>query len=179
MFPGPSIASAAQSTPEELADADALGFELVRFGRLVGRAKAQFAAQNKSGIESAAYALLVHLVGDGPQRLTALADAVHSDTSTVSRQVGALVRHGLVERRADPQDGRACQLAATENGRRTFHQHRCHRTAAMAELVSSWPRADVRQLVSLLDRLNTDMETFEPEVPGEAGDLVRTEGRTR
>lgn len=176
MFPGPSIVSAGQSTPEQLADADALGFELVRFGKLLTRAKARFASQHKSAIESAAYALLVHLVGDGPQRLTALADAVHSDTSTVSRQVGALVRHGLVERRADPLDGRACLLAATEDGERTFHQYRCHRTAAVAAMLARWPRDDVQHLVSLLGRLNTDMETFEPDAPGEAGDLVRHRG---
>lgn len=176
MFPGPSAVATAQSTPEELSAADALGFELVRFGRLLSRAKARFTAQHKAGIESAAYALLVHLVGDGPQRLTALADSVHSDTSTVSRQVGALVRHGLVERRADPFDGRACLLAATDEGERTFHDYRCQRTAAVAALLSNWPREDVRTLVGLLGRLNTDMETFEPDPAGEPGDLVRHRG---
>ena len=43
----------------------------------------------------------------------ALAAAVHSDPSTVSRQVAALVRAGLIERQADPEDGRASVLVPT------------------------------------------------------------------
>lgn len=169
-------ATADQVEPDRLRDVDELGFELVRFVRLLGKAKSRFAG-HKSGVESAAYALLVHLVGDGPQRLTALADAVHSDASTVSRQIGSLVRHGLVERRADPQDGRACLLAATEDGEQLFRQLRCQRTAVVAEILAEWSRADIRLLVNLLDRLNSSMETFEPVPAGETGGRFGTEGR--
>ena len=51
---------------------------------------------------------------EGPHRSNALAEAVHSDPSTVSRQIAALVKVGYVERRPDPADGRACLLAATD-----------------------------------------------------------------
>ena len=55
--------------------------------------------------------LLVHLVKGGPQRSGALAEAVHSDPSTISRQVAHLVRLGLVERTADPEDREAREAA--------------------------------------------------------------------
>src|SRR5690349_22300310 len=53
------------------------------------------------GFDRSAIVLLKNLVAMGPSRSSALAAAVHSDPSTISRQVAALVRDGLVERRAD------------------------------------------------------------------------------
>lgn len=179
MLENPAVPATAGRTvePERLQDADQLGLELVRFVRLLSKAKSHFQGPKRPGIESAAYALLVHLVGDGPQRLTALADAVHSDASTVSRQIGSLVRHGLVERRADPQDGRACLLAATDDGQHLFKELRCHRTEIVAQILAEWSRTDVRLLVNLLDRLNSSMETFEPVTAGITGEGFGTEGR--
>jgi DNA-binding MarR family transcriptional regulator len=166
---------------DEISNADALGLQLVRLARLIGHAKARFARRfsQEDGIESAAYMLLVHLVGGGPQRTTALAENVHSDTSTVSRQIGALVRHGLVERRADPQDGRACLLAATAEGERVFHFHRQQRNKEIAGLVSHWPSGDVERLVELLDRMNTELESYEPKASDGDEQPVRTEGEGR
>jgi len=84
----------------DLAIAEDLGHQLVRLVNMASRAKAQLPSIAAEGIERAAYSLLAHLVRQGAQRTTALADAVHSDTSTVSRQVSSLVQHGLVERKA-------------------------------------------------------------------------------
>jgi DNA-binding MarR family transcriptional regulator len=147
----------------DLAIADELGHQLVRFMSMVGRTKAQFAATANDGIERAAYALLAHLVREGPRRTTALAGAVHSDTSTVSRQVSTLVQHGLVERVADPQDGRACLLVATDKGRGTFDRARAERSRHIAALLTDWPQSDRRTLVMLLDRLNHDFENYHPQ----------------
>ena len=164
--------------PPDLEVADQLGHQLVRFARLISRAKAQFAATHPDGVESASYALLAHLVIDGPQRTTALAEAVHSDPSTVSRQTSQLVSHGWVERRADPADGRACLLVATDEGQRVFHHNRCERTKHLAGLLSGWPAADRRTLVTLLDRLNTDFEHYKAPLVTTAGS-VPNEGETR
>src|SRR6058998_3946011 len=72
------------------------------------------------GIEWASFALLAHLVTGGPRRSSALAELVFTDPSTVSRQVGQLVKDGYVERRADPDDGRVSVLAATDEGKAFF-----------------------------------------------------------
>jgi DNA-binding MarR family transcriptional regulator len=147
----------------DLAIAEELGYQLVRLVNMVSRAKAQFASVAAAdGIERAAYALLAHLVREGPQRTTALADAVHCDTSTVSRQVSALVQHGLVERKADPEDGRACLLVATEAGQHTFDRAKAERTRHIAALLAGWPQGDRRTLVMLLDRFNDDCENYHP-----------------
>lgn len=152
--------SAEDVDPARLATADRLGYELVRFLRLMSRMGSQVAAHQKDGVESAAYALLAHLVLDGPRRTTALADAVHSDTSTVSRQIGALVKVGFVERRQDPADGRACLLAATDHGRQVFEHNRRRRDAHLAEMVGDWSQAEFDRFVVLLDRFNSDFEGY-------------------
>lgn len=171
----PRISQRGRPTEEQLQDADALGVQLVRLGRMLAHTKARFLRRRDTDdLETASYILLFHLLGDGPQRTTALADAVYSDTSTVSRQVAALVRHGLVERRADPQDGRACLLAATEKGQEVLRQHRERQNETLACLLGGWERTDIRHLTSLLDRMNTELENFPPQ---EAA--VRDEGEHR
>jgi DNA-binding MarR family transcriptional regulator len=175
-----SSATPGQPSEERIQDADALGLQLARLGRMMTHVKARFVRRQgqETGLESAAYWLLIHLLKDGPQRTTALADAVHSDTSTVSRQVAALVRHGLVERRADPQDGRACLLAATAKGEETLQHHRRLRNEEIAFLLTHWPREDIRQLITLLDRMNTELERYEPQA-AHGGEPIRDEGGIR
>lgn len=153
--------------PGRLDRADELGHQLIRFIRLVSRVGSHIAAGQKDGVETAAYALLACLVMEGPQRTTALADAVHSDISTVSRQSATLVRLGLLERRPDPQDGRACLLAATPEGERVFEHNRRQRDAHIAQMLSGWDAADVRKLTGLLGRLNTDFEAYRGALLGE------------
>ena len=94
----------------------------------------------------------------GPQRLTALAEAVHADPSTVSRQTAALVRHGLLERRADPADGRASLLVATPEGVRVFEDNKRLRSRMLATALGEWSVTDLAALTVLLERLNTDLE---------------------
>ena len=159
-------------------DAEAVVDQIVRFFRLMKRAGAKFASQQRDGIEQAAYYLLAVLATEGPQRTTALAEAVHSDTSTVSRQVGTLVRHGLVERQADPADGRACLLAATETGLTCFEQHRRARTEHMASALRQWSSEDLATVATLLDRLNADFENHELITTGATG-AGTTKGGTR
>ena len=102
------------STTDELQTADEIGSQLVRLVRLLERVQAQYQAEHPDAVDRATYLLLVHLAKDGARRAGALAEAVHSDPSTVSRQVAHLVQLGLVERVADPADGRATLLVATD-----------------------------------------------------------------
>ena len=145
-------------------EAEAVLDQVVRFVRMMKRASAKFASQQRDGIEQAAYFLLAVLVTEGPQRTTALAETVHSDTSTVSRQVGALVRHGLVERQADPADGRACLLAPTDEGLRVFEENRKQRSQWLADVLKDWSEEDRQTLTRLFGRLNTDIEEHSPQL---------------
>ena len=143
---------------EELAVADGVGSALIRLVRLIERKRDRYQAENPDAVERATYHLLAHLVLDGPRRAGALAEAVHSDPSTISRQVGSLVRLGYVERTADPEDGRATLLAATAEGRRVFEENRRARNQNLAELLAGWPESDRLALRDLLGRFAGDLE---------------------
>lgn len=73
--------------------------------------------------------ILVHLVRRGPARVSALADEIAVTQPTASDAAAALIRKGHVEKRPDPEDGRAARLWATKAASR-----------AVAEM-EAWPDA--------------------------------------
>lgn len=143
---------------EELAAAEVVATHLNRLIRVVERVQMQYRLENPDAVERATYLLLVHLVRDGPRRAGALAEAVHSDPSTISRQIGHLVKLGYVERTADPVDGRATLLAATDEGIRVFNENKRLRNTAIAGMLTNWPEADRRTFGAMLDRFATEFE---------------------
>lgn len=144
-----------------------LGQQLGRLSRTLHLLRQHVAAHAPEGVQWATFTLLFHLVSGGPQRSRALADAVSVDPSTVSRQVDQLVRLGLVERRADPEDGRAALLAATESGMAVHADLREQRDRFLDAVLADWDDADLDALVRLMTRLNDDL----------AGAWARTAGR--
>ena len=144
--------------------AERLARQLFRLIRTVERTKAQAAAARGDSMERACFGLLVELVERGPRRTTALAEAVLADPSTVSRQVGQLVQLGYVERQADPDDGRASRLAATELGLAHLTEGRARRNQMLAGVLAGWSRGDAAQLVTLMDRFNDDLEQHRPQL---------------
>jgi DNA-binding MarR family transcriptional regulator len=154
-----AVHARAVPSDDDLALADDVSGQLIRLLRLMDRRQAQYQAEHPDAVERATYYLLVHLVKGGPQRAGALAESVHSDPSTISRQVGHLVRLGLVERMADPEDGRATLLTATDEGRRVFEENRRMRIERFAEMLSDWPTADRRKFAELLGRFATAFES--------------------
>ena len=152
--------------------ADRLARQLFRLIRTIERTKAQAAAAHGGKLERACFGLLVELADKGPQRMTTLAEAVFTDPSTVSRQVGQLVELGYVERQPDPEDGRASRLAATDAGLAHLAEGRRRRNQIFAAVLSDWSVADRERLVRLMERLNDDFEAHRPRLL--AGELART-----
>ncbi|MEU1178564.1 MarR family winged helix-turn-helix transcriptional regulator [Streptomyces sp. NPDC005820] len=101
------------------------------------------------------YTLLGHLEESGGCRATDLA-ALHAlDKSTVSRQVAALERAALIERRVDPEDHRVQLLHLTDAGRRILAQVTESRRAAFRERLAGWPQGDLERFAEYLVRYNT------------------------
>ncbi len=104
--------------------------------------------------------LLIQLAENGPARAVELAERICADPSTVSRQVAAMVRSGLIERRADPEDGRASVLVLTEAGRERIARHRQMRGAAMAPLIADWRADDRAAFLRLLSILTSRLDHY-------------------
>jgi DNA-binding MarR family transcriptional regulator len=87
-----------------------------------------------------------------------LAEHVQADPSTVSRQVAALVKEGLLERRADPEDGRASLLVLTEKAGEVLRRHDEIRNQHFAQMLSGWSERDLRRFAALMCRFTNDFE---------------------
>ncbi|WP_067720420.1 MarR family winged helix-turn-helix transcriptional regulator [Nocardia yamanashiensis] len=136
--------------PDDVIDAVAL--QVIRLGRLRDRTNAQIAAATQGEIEPAAFAILFQLIHNGPMRSGALAEALYSDASTISRQVAALVKKGLLERRADPNDGRVSVLAITAMGREVATEIRARRNESLRQIFGDWHEDELDTFARLFAR---------------------------
>ncbi|WP_116201426.1 MarR family winged helix-turn-helix transcriptional regulator [Amycolatopsis circi] len=125
-----------------MADVD-LADQLLALARLVKRAEAAPAEPN-------CLPLLAMLAEEGPFRAGEIAAVLGVNPSTVSRQVAGLVRSGLVERRADPEDGRASPLFVTAAGRRILEVERQRRAAQFGDALSGWSPEERARFADLL-----------------------------
>lgn len=114
----------------------------------------RLAAELHPDLDGAAYGLLALLQDAGPLRASDLVARLGLDKSTVSRQVGTLVQLGLVDRAADPADGRAQVLTPSAEGSARLSRIREARRARWEEDLAGWPLADVGTLADLLHRFN-------------------------
>jgi DNA-binding MarR family transcriptional regulator len=144
--------------------AAALNQELSRHQRILHVLKSSMATLVPEGLDAAAFGLLLTLVNCGPRRQGELAELSLLDPSTVSRHVAQLARAGYVQRRPDPQDGRAVQLVATGEGERVAHEIGRRRQAVIGKALEGWAPDDVRRLVALLRRLNDDLDAVRPHL---------------
>jgi DNA-binding MarR family transcriptional regulator len=142
----------------------------------LGKQQASLAHRmSKAGVDRSTIFLLKALAMHGPRRSSELAAAVHSDPSTVSRQVAALVRDGLIERQADPEDGRASVLVPTERGLELLAEQRRRMGLALAQVVRKWDPEDVTRFLDLFERFVSDHERTLPMLMNECV-KTRSEG---
>ncbi|MEV0250146.1 MarR family transcriptional regulator [Nocardia sp. NPDC050712] len=139
---------------------DTIAVQLTRLQRLRDRAAVQI--RTTSGIDPAAFAILFRLQCDGPMRSGALAEALHSDASTISRQVALLVERELVERTADPADGRASVLVISDRGRAVAEEIRLRRRANLTRVMADWTPQDRAQFAGLLRQFVDDFDEARP-----------------
>jgi len=117
-----------------------------------------------AALDRSAY-LILHEVLGSPEPLTiqALARRLHVDLSTMSRQIGAMERKGLVKRVPAADDPRAHWVTATPSGHRSFDSMRAARRAVYQEILRDWSRADQEQLAAALQRLNHSIREYQDQ----------------
>jgi DNA-binding MarR family transcriptional regulator len=140
----------------------ALSHTLVRVMKIMSAMKHQAPRQHPA-VDPSHYPVLFCLSGN-PQRVSAVADTIHSDVSTVSRQVTHLVHHGLLEKIGDPVDGRAQLLSLSPTGRKVIDELVQGRGQWFGQLLASWSDEDVRAFDAYLTRFGDDLEAFKARV---------------
>ena len=114
-------------------------------------------------VDAGAYAVLLAIGRAGPLRLVELAEEFGLDKSTMSRQVGSLLRLGLVGRRPDPDDGRAFLLELSADGRERLDAVSGARHEVWRERLAEWSPEEIGALADGLTRLATTLPV--PERP--------------
>ncbi|MFD2763391.1 MarR family winged helix-turn-helix transcriptional regulator [Micromonospora eburnea] len=109
-------------------------------------------------LDRAAYVILRYLDSAGPQNVSALAARLNLDGSTVTRQVSAMQRDGLITRTPDPADGRGTVVSATLTGRQRMAAVQAARTRLYGDLLAAWSPDDRDSLADLLHRLNEALD---------------------
>jgi DNA-binding MarR family transcriptional regulator len=127
-----------------------LADEFGRTAKLLGARLASRLAHHELSMPRAH--LLVALLRHGPQRISQLGDRVGISQGTASTLAEALVRDGLLERQADPHDGRATQVALTTPGHDRARAWLRDYEAAAREVFAALPS---EQRPALLDALRT------------------------
>lgn len=143
--------------PVTASEANALLHSLLRVQKLV------FVARNTAPllhdkVEPAAYPVLFLLASSAPARISDIADTLHSDISTVSRQVSTFASHGLVAKEPDPNDGRAQVITLTDAGHRMIGEIQTTRAAWFQQLLDGWDSAETAMFATQLDRLGDALD---------------------
>lgn len=140
--------------------ASELAQQLSRHARLLNVIRTHMASWAPTGLDWSAFTLVMTLVKLGPARQGELAESSLLDPSTVSRHVAQLVRAGLVERRADPADGRAVQLVASPLGEAMAAEVFARRKQMLDQVLAGWGPDDLATLCRLFGRLNDDLDAY-------------------
>ncbi|MBM9505905.1 MarR family winged helix-turn-helix transcriptional regulator [Actinacidiphila acididurans] len=131
---------------------DTIQRELTAFAR---RARAT-AARMHPELSLVSYTILAHLEEQQGCRATDLAAYYLLDKSTVSRQVAALERLGLIERRTDSTDHRVQVLHLAPRGNEVLAAARERRKQTFEERFADWDPADLGRFAEYLVRYNED-----------------------
>jgi DNA-binding MarR family transcriptional regulator len=106
------------------------------------------------GLSLTAAATLTTLERSGPCRLTALAAAEGVTQPAMTQLVGRLEAGGLVERCADPDDGRVVRVQLTEEGRDLVARRRAARAERLSGLLAALAPADQEALAAAMPAIN-------------------------
>ncbi|WP_027859940.1 MarR family winged helix-turn-helix transcriptional regulator [Marmoricola sp. URHB0036] len=136
----------------------ALEHEMGVLVRRIRRLIAERARMVHPDLSPVAYSMLMALNDSGPRRASDLVDIFSIDKGAVSRQVGALLDLGLIERSPDPEDRRAAILAITEEGSRRLGTIAEMRRREVLERLSGWSDEDLQAFVDVMARYNNALE---------------------
>lgn len=111
-------------------------------------------------MERAHYLLLSLLEQQDRQSVGALANQVNLDASTVTRQVAAMKKAGLVVKHDNPDDRRGGFVALTQKGRDSAQQVRQKRMELVEEIFKDWSESECRDFAHLVSRFNEHLHAM-------------------
>lgn len=164
--------------PVQPQTAEAIATSLVRVSKVMAAMKPH-APRVHDAVDTSHYPVLFCLAAE-PRRVSAVAESIHSDVSTVSRQVSHLVSQGLVEKIVDPADARAQVLSISPQGREVITALSIQRGEWFTRLLSTWSDDEAQTFLHYLDKFVDALESFKaahagaPPVPTQTTTTTRS-----
>ena len=118
--------------------------------------QSEILAKSGETLDQPSHQTLRHLLAWGQMRPTALSEALGTGASHVSKIVRRLEQDGLVQRSADPSDGRATLISLTPAGEVAARGVYELGDRMIAEVLDGWSAADVRRFTALTERFVDD-----------------------
>ena len=138
----------------------------LRLGKAYNAATQAFEAL--TGVGAARWRLLYLVHAQPLVSQKQLIRQVRVDPASVTRQLSALERDGLVERSDDPLDSRLTRVRLTRTGQAEVRRVMRLRARFLQQMVGGLPAADVSACLRVLEGISRNLGDTEP-LPGRAG----------
>lgn len=135
-------------------DADDIAALAAHLRVTITRLARQLRRQGDTGLTPTLMSALTSIDRHGPLTLGALAEREGVAPPSITRVVGKLEQAGLVERSADPADGRVTLVIATAAGRELLARTRQSKDVWLATRLAELGTGDRRRLAGALDALD-------------------------
>jgi DNA-binding MarR family transcriptional regulator len=134
--------------------------EAVRLAMAVSRLRSRLRIESglrSTGIPISQLAVLARIIDEGPTTASALAAGEHVTQQAIAQSLATLKERGLVEKQADPSDGRKSLVSATASGRELMETITVSReewlTRAVDAAVKPGERPLLAEAIELLERI--------------------------
>jgi DNA-binding MarR family transcriptional regulator len=134
--------------------------DAVRLAMAVSRLRSRIRTESgmrSTGIPISQLAVLARIIDEGPTTAAALAAGEHVTQQAIAQSLATLKERGLVEKQADPSDGRKSLVSATPAGRELRESLAVSReewlTQAVDAAVKPEERPLLREAIELIERI--------------------------
>jgi DNA-binding MarR family transcriptional regulator len=127
---------------------------------------------SRSGVplSLATAAVLGRIVEQSPIGLAELRDSTRLQSAALSHHIRILTEGGYIERRGDPNDGRAALVRATAQGRSAYQRFRAVKEELLGAQLMEWTSEELNELSAKMERLDADLRSREKRPKAEGQD---------
>ena len=112
----------------------------------------------KQELKRASYLILLLLSKNGPMGVKLIAEKLHLDISTVSRQAADLLADELLEKKQSETDRRSYLYDINDKGWDVLTHIRYSRQKRFSRIIEEWDETEIEEFARLLHKFNQLME---------------------
>ena len=117
-----------------------------------------FENDKKQELKRASYLILLLISKNGPMGVKSIAEKLHLDISTVSRQAAGLMEDELLEKKQSETDRRSYLYDINDKGHDVILHIRQGRKQRFAKIIDEWEDKEIEDFAHLLHKFNNLMD---------------------